>query len=186
MQQDIVGATVPGRPLPQPNSQEHPSPSQYESTSRPLRKKNRLQGYNYSQNGAYFVTICAINHKEIFSTIFQEDDGFYVELTPLGKCIESTIEFQHKNGIIIDSYVIMPNHIHMIIVLAQPVGDRGRSPLQYVVRNIKSFVTKWAGFSPWQKSFYDRIIRDEAEYLKIREYIENNPAKWVEDRYNYS
>jgi REP element-mobilizing transposase RayT len=97
---------------------------------------------------------------------------------------------QNKNGVTIDRYVIMPDHIHAVVFIAVETverdgrknggaGDRGRSPLQGVVRNVKSFVTKWAGFSPWQKSFYDHIIRNEIEYVQIIKYIEDNPAKWI-------
>ena len=80
-------------------------------------------------------------------------------------------------------YVIMPNHIHMIIVIRQTAGDRGRSPLQEIVRNLKSYVTKTAGFSPWQRSFHDHIIRNDEDYLRIWKYIDENPARWSEDIY---
>ena len=78
----------------------------------------------------------------------------------------------------------------MIVILkgesggqGQGAGDRGRSPLQYVVRNIKSYVTKQAGFPIWQKSFHEHIIRNEAEYQAIWRYIDENPARWTEDKY---
>ena len=170
---------------------------------RPKRKPNRLKNYDYSQNGAYFVTICAKNRMEIFATI---DVGAValdrplpppvaptVHLTELGKCVEETINIANdndKNGIKINNYVIMPNHIHLIIVICSETGgpevlrsNRGRSPLQFMVRNIKSYVSKWAGFGVWQKSFHDHIIRNEEEYYRIDEYIENNPAGWVDDCY---
>jgi len=67
-----------------------------------------------------------------------------IELTELGKCIDETINIinNNDNDVKIDKYVIMPNHIHLIIVIQETAGDRGRSPLQFVVRNIKSYVTK--------------------------------------------
>ena len=99
----------------------------------------------------------------------------YVELMPLGVCVEETIQVANKDGVKIDKYVIMPNHIHMIVVLT--TDDRGRSSLQQVVKNIKSYVTKWAGFSLWQPRFYDEIIRNEEAYRNIWQYIDNNPAK---------
>jgi REP element-mobilizing transposase RayT len=155
------------------------------------RKPNRLQGYDYSQNGAYFITIGTKNREHLFGEIIfpveatapgRPHDAPYVQLSPMGQCVDETIKIANRNGVIIDKYVIMPNHLHLIIVLTD-AGDRRRSPLQYVVRNIKSYVTKWEGFSPWQKSFYDHIIRDETAYIRIAEYIKNNPAKWVEDRF---
>jgi len=129
----------------------------------------------------------------------------HIELSELGKCVDSAIKYYSTNNIIvIDKYAIMPNHIHLIIVIKpepddqgksagerwlfaddrpQSAGDRGRSPLQYIVRNLKSYVTKQTGFSPWQKSFHERIIRNQDEYQRIWRYIDKNPASWTEDEY---
>jgi len=158
----------------------------------PVRRPNRLKGYDYSQNGAYFATVCTKNRHEILGKIAvgaTAPGRPQVELTPLGICVEETIQQAHHGGVKIDKYVVMPNHIHMITILttdgraAITSGDRGRSPIQYIVRNIKSFVTKWAGFSPWQKSFHDHIIRDDAEYQRISQYIDENPKRWAEDKF---
>ena len=151
----------------------------------PVRKSNRLQGYDYSKAGCYFITICVKDGHEMLGKIVgaTAPGRPFVELTPLGRCVEETIQNANRDGQKIDKYVIMPNHIHMILIINPEAGDRGRSPLQYIVRNIKSYVTKWAGFSPWQKSFHDHIIRDDAEYRRIWKYIDENPAKWQEDCY---
>ena len=154
----------------------------------PKRKPNRLRDYDYSQNGAYFVTICAKEREELFGHIVGATalGRPCVTLTELGKCVDETINIANnndKNGIQINNYVIMPNHVHLIIVICPKTGDRGRSPLQFLVRNIKSYVSKWAGFCVWQKSFHDHIIRDEEDYCRIDEYIENNPVRWVDDCY---
>jgi len=77
-----------------------------------------------------------------------------IALTELGKCLDKTIQTANKGNVNIDKYVIMPNHAHLIVVLRcvdndaseQATGNRGRSPLQQVVRNIKSYVTKQAGY----------------------------------------
>jgi len=97
--------------------------------------------------------------------------------------VDETIQVGNKNNVKIDKYIIMPNHIHMIIILAENTDDRGRSSLQQIVRNIKSYVTKWAGFSLWQPRFHDHIIRSEAEYQRIWQYIDENPDRWAEDEY---
>jgi len=81
----------------------------------------------------------------------------------------------------IDKYVVMPNHIHMIVVLENEADERGRSSLQQVVKNIKSYVTKQAGTSVWQVRFYDHVIRDEPDYLETWQYIDENPAKWADE-----
>ena len=166
----------------------------------PVRKQIRLKNYDYSQSGCYFVTICVKDKHELLGTIVGAPvpsrqycvlEYPEVELTELGYRIESAITYYNANSIaIIDKYVIMPNHIHMIIVIRQTAGDRGRgagdrgrSPLQEIVRNLKSYVTKTAGFSPWQRSFHDHIIRNDEDYLRIWKYIDENPARWSEDKY---
>ena len=86
----------------------------------------------------------------------------------------------------------MPNHIHMILVIVgvdtihpQTTGRIISAPtVSVIVGQMKRWVSKQIGFSCWQKSFYEHIIRNENEYQKICEYIENNPKKWAEDKYN--
>jgi len=112
----------------------------------------------------------------------------HIELTPLGVCVDETIQIANKSNVKIDKYVIMPNHIHMIVILTQDSGkeadDRGQLSLQQVVRNIKSYVTKCAGFTIWQPRFHDHIIRSEEEYQQRWHYIDENIARWAEDEYN--
>ena len=151
----------------------------------PVRKNIRLEGYDYSQAGMYFVTICVKDGHEILGSVVgtTAPGRPLVELSPLGKCVDNTIQIANNSNVKIDKYVIMPNHIHMIVILTKGTDDRGRSSLQQVVRNIKSFVTKWAGFSLWQPRFHDRIIRNESEYQKIWQYIDQNPLRWQDDCY---
>ena len=153
----------------------------------PMRKSNRLVGYDYSSTGYYFVTISVKDRQEILGKLVAATiPGHpYMELSELGKNVDSAIRYyiEHKLAVI-DKYVIMPNHIHMINVIKPETGDRGRSPLQHIVRNLKSYITKNIGFSPWQKSFHDHIIRNEIEYQKIWQYIDENPITWSEDYYN--
>ena len=145
-----------------------------------------MEGYDYSSDGTYFITICAKDGHEMFGNIVVGTTAPgrpAIELTPLGKCVDETIQMANKNNVKIDKYIIMPNHIHIIVVLMQGPDDRGRSSLQQVVRNIKSYVTKWAGFSMWQSRFYDEIIRTKEDYQSIWYYIDENPAKWAEDNF---
>jgi REP element-mobilizing transposase RayT len=152
----------------------------------PVRKAIRLKGYDYSGTGYYFVTICIKDRHELLGQIVGATvpGRPFVELSELGSHVDSAITYYSTNNLVgIDKYVIMPNHIHMIIVIPKETGDRGRSPLPHIVRNLKSYVTKKAGFSPWQKSFHDHIIRNEADYMRIWQYIDDNPATWAEDTY---
>ena len=160
----------------------------------PERKSIRLKNYDYSNAGYYFISVCVKERHELLGKIVgttapgRPQNGAYVELTEIGQCVDETIQKANKGNVRIDKYIIMPNHIHLIVVLLEDsatydADDRGRSSLQQVVRNIKSFVTKNAGFKLWQPRFHDRIIRDEREYLRIWKYIDENPANWQEDCY---
>jgi REP element-mobilizing transposase RayT len=158
-------------------------------TERPKRKPNRLSGYDYSQSGAYFVTICTKNRAELFGSVIAGSPvpcrpltagRNYVELNEIGNVVETAITHNNRDGIVIDHYIVMPNHIHMLVIIGE-TGDRGRSPLHMLIRNMKAYVTKKIGFSPWQKSFHDHIIRNENDYIRIAEYIESNPITWEQD-----
>ena len=143
----------------------------------PKRKPTRLKGYDYSQNGYYFVTICTHNKKCILSNIVGDDA--HIVPSKYGIIVEKYI----SNIVGIDKYVIMPNHIHLIIK-----NDNGTmwasSPTQSISQQVKSFktlVTKEIGYKIFQRSFHDHIIRGEKDYLKIWNYIDTNPLKWRED-----
>jgi hypothetical protein len=121
-----------------------------------IRKPNRLHNYDYNQNGAYFVTICVKDRAELLGEIVRTHAvGATVpgrppfpkprmSLSPIGTCVDDAITYYNTyyGHISFDRYVIMPNHIHIIMALRSERGDGGRSPLQYIVRNLKSFVTK--------------------------------------------
>jgi len=114
-----------------------------------------------------------------------------VTLSKYGCIAEKTIHEipAHYEGVIVNKYVIMPNHIHMILVLQNGYDSGGRliiapTRVSAIVQQYKRSVTKQIGFSMWQRSYHDHIIRDESEYRKIRQYIDENPAKWNEDKYH--
>ncbi len=84
----------------------------------------------------------------------------------------------------VDTYVIMPNHIHMIIQLEQANNGSMWSStptIPQIISTLKSLITKQIGHSIFQRNYYEHIIRNEKEYIKIFEYIKNNPLKWKED-----
>ena len=152
----------------------------------PVRKKIRCKGYDYSKEGCYFVTICIKDKHLLLGEIAgtTASDHPHTKLSELGNYVSSAITYYSANNLIyIDKYVIMPNHIHLIIVVQPEANNQGQSSLYHIVRNFKSYVTKKAGFSPWQKSFHDRIIRNEMEYQHIWQYIDENPARWTTDEY---
>ncbi|MCL2547055.1 MAG: transposase [Oscillospiraceae bacterium] len=153
----------------------------------PTRKCLRLSGFNYASAGHYYVTICVKDKHEVLGKIVgaTRDGRPRVCLSDIGQIVDGALIYYNENhpSIKIDNYVIMPNHIHAIVAIQNGTGDRGRSPLQYIVRNLKSFVTKQIGYSIWQKSFHDRIIRNQEKYQRIWQYIDENPANWEEDDY---
>ncbi len=156
------------------------------------RKQNRLQGYDYGRPGSYFITICVEKHAEMLGEVCRGAHcaPAYIRLSDIGRAVENAIlqiPNCHKN-VRVDKYVIMPNHIHMILVLAQDRGRAMRAPTRRstipgILRGMKEAVTKSIGFPIWQKSYHDHIIRSEADYQRIWEYIDTNPAKWREDCY---
>ena len=142
--------------------------------SLPQRKQARLKAFDYSSNGYYFITICTKDKKCILSEIEPRPDGSVShQLTQYGRIVESFLAT--ISGI--DHYVIMPNHVHMII---HKTNDQ---PISSDVRSFKILVSKSIGASIWQRSFYDHIIRNEADYLIKWKYIDDNPAKWADDDY---
>ncbi|MCL2057205.1 MAG: transposase [Oscillospiraceae bacterium] len=157
----------------------------------PVRKIIRLQGYDYSENGAYFVTICAQNKSHVFD-VGAAPCGRPNEPRALYNPEKWLIKIESKFNVNIDKYVIMPNHVHFIIFLS---GGHMGPPLHEIISWFKTMTTNEyirgvkAGLYPqfdkklWQRSFHDRIIRGESEYQKIWNYIETNPARWHEDRY---
>ena len=106
-----------------------------------------------------------------------------------GEIVRKKIENIKKSygNIDVDMYVIMPNHIHLIIEIGKRNGSmKAATPtIAKIVRTLKGLITKESGFSIFQRNYYEHIIRNEKEYIKIREYIHNNPLKWKEDKLNY-
>ncbi len=110
------------------------------------------------------------------------------ELTDNGKIVDLHIRelASHYKNIEIPKYVVMPNHIHILMnIESAGSGDlrTARPTLQSVVRSFKTFTTREIGFSTWQDSFYEHIVRNEEDYLRIWKYIDENPAKWNEDKF---
>ena len=151
----------------------------------PQRKKIRLEDYNYSQAGYYFVTICTKDRKNILWEV-GATLGRQLPLSFIGQIIDNEINNISSiyENVKINKYVIMPNHLHMIIVLDPKNGRSKTVPtISRIIQQFKGSISKKVGFSLWQNSFYDHIIRNEMDYQEIWNYIENNPLKWHEDKY---
>jgi REP element-mobilizing transposase RayT len=131
----------------------------------------RLAYFDYSGPGAYFVTICAAWRGSVFGRVREG-----VRLNECGRLVVdalSTIPDHHD--VEIDTSIVMPDHVHAIVVLSS--GAR-REPLSAVVGAFKARVARHLRRAVWQRSFYDHVIRDDADLERVREYIETNPLRW--------
>lgn len=152
-----------------------------------IRKKNRLKGYDYSSNASYFLTICSDKRQEIFSQIVYDNTvgANIVRLSKIGQKIENCILKIEEiyPCVFVDNYIIMPNHIHLILTI-----DTNRRPMvaptvATVIKQFKGAASKEAGTSIWQKGYYDHIIRNENDFNETMKYITFNAQKWDEDKY---
>jgi len=165
------------------------------------RKQIRLKNYDYSLDGYYFITIGSKNRNNIFGEIINNENTVgallacaRIELSQIGKIIEKqwrNIPNQYNN-IKLDHSVIMPNHIHGILVINKRAQASSAPTVSQIIRSFKSKSTmeylKYINDNNlnipgkiWQRSFYDRIIRNERSLNAIREYISNNPENWEKD-----
>ena len=166
------------------------------------RRSTRLPRFDYTRQGAYFVTLCTLHRACLFGDILNGE----MQLNEIGKSAhrmweEIPIHFPHVE---IDASVIMPNHVHGVIVIPNaPVGATHASPLPSgppkrslgaIIGAYKSAVSRHAnrlglssgssGRSIWQRNYYDHVIRDDAALTRIRQYIADNPFRWAEDPEN--
>ena len=153
----------------------------------PKRKSNRISNFDYSTPGAYFITICTKNRQKLF----WENVGASIarpqthRLSRAGMIVEQAIRNIeiHYPAISVDHYVVMPNHIHLLLRIN--TDENGRPmvapPISTPIQQMKGYVTKQLGVSVWQKLFHDHVIRNERDYQDIWTYIDNNPKQWELD-----
>lgn len=154
--------------------------------SKPQRKSPRLDGYDYSQSGAYFVTICTYEKQHIFGHIRDS----VLHLNDIGQLATNHIKHLSTayDNVTIDDFVVMPNHVHSIIFLSDRLTNK--PTLSNIVGGYKSGVTRIAHrdhqFSGklWQPRFHDHIIRNQDSLNNIRQYVQTNPERWGEDCFN--
>ena len=170
------------------------------------RRSIRMKGYDYSKTGTYFVTICTQNKECLFGKVV---DG-KVRLNKMGLMVKKCwVEIpSHFPNMELDEFVVMPNHVHGIIIISDAnskIRAKNLSPLREyvpihqppgtsktigsVVRGFKIGVSKWLRQNStihkvWQRNYYEHVVRNENEMNLVREYICNNPLKWQLDREN--
>lgn len=169
---------------------------------------SRLKDWDYSSPAFYFVTICTLNMNNFFGKI----ENNKILLSEKGKIAQSCLVKtpKHFNNIKIDTYIFMPNHIHLIIqilphnpyvetrhaaslptnsnIFYKQINQKSNQSISKIIRSFKSAVTKQCReqklFFGWQSRFYDHIIQNKKEYYQIKKYIYNNPINWLKDPYH--
>lgn len=159
------------------------------------RRSIRLKGYDYSRNGAYFVTLCSWNRESIFGDIVDSE----IRLNECGSLIEATWLWVGKQYPFLEllDHIIMPSHFHGILLINRYMGGSrtaptvGIKPLGRILGAFKTRSTRKVneirqtpGAPIWQRNYYERIIRNELELNRISEYIVSNPANWIDDENN--
>jgi putative transposase len=163
------------------------------------RRSIRLHGYDYTRAGAYFITICTHQRLCLFGEVI---DG-KIQLNPIGQLIVSLWQRipQHFPNVELDEFVLMPNHLHGIIIIVkqQPQPNSANQELNLqgtksnslgaIIQNFKSISTRKikrinhnSSMLIWQRNYYEQIIRDDRTLQKIRQYITDNPLNWESDR----
>lgn len=172
------------------------------------RRSIRLKGYDYHRAGVYFVTICCAQRICLFGDIIAGEMHLNVVGTTVADCWQAIPD--HFPHAMLDDFVVMPNHLHGMIVLTDngqcgdgwgvnPDRANVYSPLQKpqmlrspsrtigsIVRRFKIGVSKWlransADTAIWQRNYYEQIVRDDAGLQRVRQYIADNPARWDDD-----
>ena len=145
----------------------------------PKRKRMRLPNFDYSSQTAYYLTICTKDRNPILSRVYvTEDQKIVVDLSPKGQKVQEYILGipKHYADISLLSYIIMPDHIHLIVFVEQ--GDTPSS-IPNVIKAFKRLTTKEFGKQIWQDRYYDHVIRNDAELQTKIEYIETNPLRML-------
>ena len=145
----------------------------------PERRRTRLAAYDYAEQGAYFVTVCARDRACVFGSVV----GDRIRPSELGVVVLECWRAisGHFPDVELDAFVVMPNHVHGVVILTR--AGRAR-PLPTVIGSFKAAVSRQAGRPVWQRSFHDRIIRGDDELRALRRYVAENPLKWAVDHEN--
>ncbi|WP_055074108.1 transposase [Pseudanabaena sp. 'Roaring Creek'] len=145
------------------------------------RRSIRLQGYDYSQSGAYFVTICTFQRQHLFGEINNGE----MQLNVTGQIVFAIWQKipQHLPNVELDEFILMPDHLHGIIVISEQYENS--HSLATIIQNFKSTSTRKinkinqnSGVSIWQRNYYERIIRSDQELHNLGQYILTNPQNW--------
>ena len=153
------------------------------------RKNLRLADYDYSDSGAYFITVCTHKRQPVFGEVHEAT----MQLNPLGEAVHSVLEnvSSYHNGVSVDTMVVMPDHIHAILTIDCAVIDsvKPKPSIPKIIHSVKSYTTHLYRSIPvaslacesnkvlWQRNYYEHVIRTQTSLQLIREYVQSNPAR---------
>mgnify|MGYP005856786213 CR=1 FL=1 len=172
-----------------------------QATPKRGRRSIRLEGYDYRWPGAYFITICTKRRVCLFGEVVAGE----MHLNEVGRTVEGCwLRIpDHFPGVELDAFVVMPNHVHGILVITgswdvpwgthasplrtHPTGPQARS-IGAIMGSFKSATTRCInkhratpGARIWQRNYYEHVIRDQQSLERLRQYIQDNPARWELD-----
>ncbi len=153
----------------------------------PKRKHPRLKNYDYSLNGSYFITVCTNDRKPVLGHISPRKSINTlpeIVLSEKGEIARKYIDSITSvySDVILENYVIMPNHIHLLITLCENDKEK-KTDIFQIIKAYKRLTAREIGYQIWQESFFDEIIKDDTHFQNVWEYIENNTCKWEDDKY---
>ena len=163
----------------------------------PKRKKIRLEGYDYNTAGLYFITVCTKEKRKLLCEINEPLVGSIVLDAPLiqmskyGEVVERRLREMSDfyENIKLDDYVVMPNHVHMMVrIIDNGNGASGTTlptmnKIGRFVGTFKRLTNREIGINLWQSGSNDRIVRSDEEYIAYMEYMEANPRRWLTDEH---
>ena len=154
------------------------------------RKPNRLAGWDYSQTGAYFITINTKDHAHLFGHIVRDGvlDVPQMALSEIGQAVHDRILEMDSvySHIHVAHFCVMPNHVHLLLVIENGTSgtpSRTNQAVPAFVSTLKRYINRQFGGNLWHRSYHDHITRSDADFRRIWSYIDTNPLKWDEDIY---
>ena len=157
--------------------------------NKPKRKVLRLKQFDYNSQNAYFLTICTLERQCVLSSISLGSTGTpEIRLSDVGEVVERCIQSINRTEYAsVDNYVIMPDHIHLIVLIRKNVNEStvaANQTIPHIVSTFKRFCRKEIGKGIFQRAYYDHIIRDREDYQIRVKYIYENPIKsFYENKY---
>jgi len=154
----------------------------------PYRKSPRMPGMDYSRSGAFFITFSTYKSEEILGSI--DPVSSQMILSPRGQIVYDSILALSDGhlGVTVRKFVVMPNHCHLLIFIRRHAesGTPANELIPRFVSTLKRIANHKCGYNLWHRSYHDHFVRSKDDYLRISDYIDNNPSRWAQDQFHPS